>query len=150
MIELLLVVLIVSILASSLAVSLQGRKDVQALRVGSEDLAAAVRLAASRAASDGWIVQVALLNDGRAFQVQVVDEQGVSQPLAGMAGARRQFAREVRVARLERRSGKAQPAEVIAFGGGDDFAGSIELTDGLGNSRRIEVADATAQVRIIE
>lgn len=152
LIEMMLVVLIISILAGSLAANLQGRKDSQALRVGAEDLAAAVRFAAAQAATQGRCVQVALLHEGRAFEVQALDEKGVAQPLAGLTGSHREFARQVHVDRVERNDQARTdgPVDAIAFGGGRDFAGWIELVDGLGQSRRIEVADATAQVRIVD
>jgi len=153
LIELLLVVVIISVLACSLAAALQGRKDAQALRVGTEDLAAAMRFAWSQAASRGRPFRIALLKDGRAFQVQTLDEQGAPQPLPGLTGNQRSFAREVHVRQVGAGSGAGggeKLPEAIQFCAGAGFSGWVELSDGAGQSRRIEVADATGQVRIIE
>jgi hypothetical protein len=71
-----------------------------------------------------------------------------------MEGRLRPFARQVHISGVGSGAGSRMGAaealpQAIVFGPESNFAGWLELHDGIGQTRRIEVADATGQVRII-
>ena len=88
LVELLLVLTLLAIFAASLSVSLAGRPDGYAIRVAAEDLAMALRFAATQAKAGQTSHRVAFYENHAQYRVEIADPRtnGGFAPARGQAG----------------------------------------------------------------
>ena len=153
LVEMLLVLVIISSLLATMAVSLTGRRDRHALRVAAEDLAASLRFAAERARLTGRHCRVAFEDDYSGYRLEMATEQGAESfaPDIGMAGAGRRFAEGIRLAQDADPGRQAPPApKTLTFSpNGEGFAGRLRLRNRADEQIDIEVAPETHQVHVL-
>jgi type II secretion system protein H len=130
LVELLLVVIIISVLAGGVAVSLGGRTERHAVRAAANDLAAAIRFASGKARLRRRRVRVRLSDEGRDLWVEAMEDgTGEFRPVEGPAGEPRRLPQEVHVVRVLPEDDPAgQTVANLEFGPNRaGFAGRVEI-----------------------
>ena len=152
LVELLLVLTILAVFSGSVVVSLSGRGDAVALRTAANDLAAAIRLAASRARLTGQAHRVVMAAENGPFHIEALPdgEDGfVAAP--GMAGRERNLPKGVRVVELRDRDVRVDsPWSLEFFPDGSGFAGRVDMGSRYEKLVGIEVTEGAVQVSITE
>jgi type II secretion system protein H len=151
LVELLLVVVLMSILAGSVVVSLSGRTEKYALRATADDLAAAVRFASAHARLEQRPHRVVFSDDRRAFWIESRDEATAEyRALAGMPGAPRRLSQDVRVARVVAAddTGAGEVSALSFYPDGAGFFGRIELVARDQSAMTIAVARETGDAYV--
>jgi len=151
LVEILLVVVLMSVMAGAVVVSLRGRQDAHVLEVTANDLAAAIRFAATEARLRGTAQRIVFSADHGQYSVERErpDDQEFTR-VGGLAGTRHRLAAGVRIRAMGHgRQAMASLPVVLEFDGhGGGFAGWIELVNRLGETIRIEVTAETQQVYV--
>jgi type II secretion system protein H len=162
LVELLLVLLIMSLFASSAVVSLTGRRDKYALSAAANDLAAAIRFAASESQARRIPHRVLLIKDApstgaRAYRVEAWSpaEAGFI-PAHGLAGQDRKVPEGIQIDPITP-AGAETPHSLQAVQDADNllvfsesrfFSGTIDLKDRHGHKGHISVLPMTHQVSL--
>ncbi len=153
LVEMLLVLVVISALLATMAVSLAGRRDHQALRVAAEDLATSLRFAAERARLTGRPCRLAFQDDYSGYRLEIAtDQSGESfAPDIGMAGQGRRFAEGIRLVQDADPGRQARPApKALTFAPqGKGFAGRLHLRNRADEQIDIEVIPETHQVHVL-
>ncbi len=152
LIEMLLILVLIAILAGSVTVSLSGRREGHVLRAATEDLASAVRYAASQARLTGCEQRVVFLRDRRAYRVESAlpgSDQGFDV-VKGLAGREKLLPSSIQIAAISQRGAAGDDdLECIRFGSdGGQFVGEIQVQSESGQSAVIEVLGSTGQVMV--
>jgi len=153
LVEMLLVMVVMAILATSTAVNLKGRQDPYAMRASAADLACAVRFAVSQARVTGSPHRVLFTDDRRVYRVEMAgagDTEFV--PVHGRAGMPKPLVQGVRIIRIARVDGMEDPSlDALQFyPDGAGFSGVIELQGRTGRLARLQVVQRTGQVQIAQ
>ena len=151
LVELLIVLTIIGVLAASAVVSLQGRQDSYALRVSSDDLAAAIRFAVDQARSKAVPCRVVFNEAADQFKVQIWrPADGDFVPAEGIAGTGRPLTGGVRVTSVRPDVGTVdEQIRTIQFdANGDGFSGRIQLSTRRGDRSLVEVLPKSGQINV--
>ena len=150
--EMIVVLVVLGILAGSAVVSLRGRRERQALQAAAREVAAVLRLARGEAEMSRRTCRIAFDANLRAYHVESQGPDGQYRPLPGKAGKPRSLADRVRVQAVVVDGTKVEPPpEALEFlPSGRGFHGRIELTDGHGRIRAVEMFNGTGQVRVLD
>lgn len=152
LVELLIVLTIIGVLASSAVVSLQGRGDIYALRVSSSDLAAAVRFASEQARGTRTPQRIVFSETRDSFRLEAWNlKEGAFVPAEGLAGMPHRLAGGVTFVSMQHVEGMAeQELGIASFGsGGSGFSGQIRIKNRLGEVAAIEVLAQSGQVHVL-
>ena len=154
LVELLVVTIIISVLAASVAVSVRGAQDGHALRMGAHDLATVIRLGFEQSILRLNPHRVAFLDDGGSFRLEAAtgDITEPFCPVPGMAGLCKRLPVGVQVVSFEPMN--AQPTDdmstkilCISQGG---FGGAIRLKNRRGATIAIDIVAGMGQVHVVE
>lgn len=155
LVELLVVLVLIGVMASSVIVALDNREDGHALRVAADDLATAIRFASREADVTQRPHRLVFANDMRSYWVEIVSGSARLEyvPVRGVAGRPRPLAKSVSIVSI-------LPADQVVTGptikmldfasGGTKFAGDIRLSTGTKRTLVVEVAAKTGQVHVVE
>lgn len=162
LVELMIVLLLIGVMASSAVVALQGREDPHALRVAADDLAAALRYAKQQSAQTGRVHRVLFTDDYRSYQIESAvlantEESGFT-PVRGMAGQHHQIVEGVTLLNADmiplgdlEISDEVSAPLAFNFGqGAHQFTGELILQNQAMESLRVVVLPQTGQIRVLE
>jgi general secretion pathway protein H len=153
LIELLVVVVIISIIAGSVVVCLQGRQDAYGLKAAGKDLAAALRFAATQARLRQTAHRIAFSVDRGGYRIEAQDTSTLRyEPIKGVGGEMKQLGPNVSLAAVVANGGglDSRPANLDFSPDGRGFAGDVHLQGRNGQTIRIEVIGETNQVNVCE
>lgn len=154
LVEMLLVLILISLLASGAVVSLRGRKDTYALQVSTHDLAKAMELAVSQAKLKQSTHRVVFNDPRQTYRVEKATTDSALEftPAQGQAGMGNSLIEGVRISRVWYAENKSipLPSSFEFYAGGGGFYGRIELVNRTGDSKTIEVMPQTGQVHVLE
>jgi len=153
-IELLVVLVIMSVLAGTLTVSLRGRSQTYALRAAARDLVASVNTASTQARNTRTDHRIVILNSGSAYRVEVLASGSTTsfEPVRGMGGGTRSLGDNVRMTGVsdDGVSFSSMPDE-LAFGAdGQGFNGFVRLVNDRGETMTMYVMPKTMQADLLE
>lgn len=154
LVEMLIVVVIITVLAGGVVVSLQGRYDVHALDLAAKDLASTISYGIRQSTIRQTDHRLAFYDRMRTYRVEMRVSPFTEEfvPVAGRAGMTRSLPEGVQITGITRDGQDIEPLpEVLSWGGGDSgFYGVIELADRQAGIARIEVVPRTGQVHVIK
>jgi Tfp pilus assembly protein FimT len=151
-VELLLVLTLLAIFAASLSVSLAGRPDGYAIRVAAEDLAMALRFAATQAKAGQTSHRVAFYENHAQYRVEIADPRtnGGFAPARGQAGQMKSLPTGIRITAISWREGAidSMPGALQWDALDESFSGTITLVNRQGQTATIGVEPATGQTHV--
>lgn len=152
LVEMLLVLVLISILTGAAVVSLSGKQDQYALKVSTDDLAAAIGYAATQAHLTQQSYRVSFDPQRESYQVLVRPDSTANEyvPADGLAGSLRHLVHGVQVVSIhDENDPTKQSIEALDFGLGTNFYGLIRLQNRLEQSATIQVLAQTQEVCIV-
>ena len=154
LVEMILVLVLIGILASSVVVSFEGRQETHALRSAAQDLAATIRFAVREAAVANQSHRVVFDDAMSSYWVETVaaGTKHEYKPVRGWAGQGRRLNEGVTLVGVSSDGMTVEArAEALEFlPGGSGFYGVIELKSRDDELVRIEVLEETGQVHVVE
>jgi general secretion pathway protein H len=153
LIELLVVMVVISIVAGSVVVCLQGRQDAHGLRAAGKDLAAALRFAGAEARLRQMAHRIAFSVDLDGYRIEAQDAATLTfEPIKGVGGEMKHWGPDIRVAAVTANGSRLDPPpDSLEFSrDGHGFAGDIQLQGRNAQTIKIEVTGGANQVNICE
>ena len=150
LVEMILVLVIMGVFAGMAAVSFQGRRSAQGLRVAADDVAAAIRYASTEARVRSVPHRVSFDARSASYKVEVwSSDEDAFGPVRGLPGRSRALPEGIRPPRIKASTrASADTEEEVQFGPDRHFAGTVEFVDRANRRLEIRVAPMTSQVTV--
>jgi prepilin-type N-terminal cleavage/methylation domain-containing protein len=152
LIELLVVITLIAILATSVIVRIRGVQDDRALQIAAEDLASAIRFGFEEYRLKGVIHRLSFADGGARYRLEEAtgDAGQPYRPVRGVAGVHRRFPAGVEIEAVEPSGGQRTDgagSELLCTQDGG-FDGTIKLRNRQGETIALKVLAGTGQVHV--
>jgi len=158
LIELMIVLVIMGVLATSVTVSIRGAQDGHALRAAADDLAGVLRYGFEESRITTTAHRVVFAGGG-SYRLEIADRletvglDGTQsyRPAPGVAGIYRNFPAGVRIVAIKHSNGQEvddMSVPLLCVGGPEGFDGVIRLRNRRNETVVMEVLSVTGQVHV--